>query len=193
MKRDFKRAPAGVTLVELILATLLMSVVILTGLSMEIAIRRLYLVADQEAQLMGEAGAIMTFVTKRIHQAPGDWWNNPLMNWTNATAVRYGIKRDDNNNGLWDATDGWEVFTFFTSGTAANQLWYGINSSLTVMMSDHVVNFTVVNPIYLGGDGCSRIWLTLRRDPLNAVNATNPQILINSSAQYRGMSLNQGA
>ena len=69
MRPAYKRR--GLTLVELVLALLLLSVVILTGVSMELGMRRIFSSADTEAQLLQEAAPIMALVTKVINRGIG--------------------------------------------------------------------------------------------------------------------------
>ncbi len=177
---------------ELILAMLLLSVVVLTGLSMEMGLRRLFFASDAESELMGEAAAILTFVSKKISLAPGDIDNSPVVNLTvgGGQLIRYGVRWDSNMNGIVEATDGWEEFYYCINWAGlVNQLWYGRNGTPILMLSDKVVFFRIGNATGEGCDGCSFVTLRLRRDPTNPVNATNPEVTLNTSVQYRAMSI----
>ncbi len=185
------KTPRGVTLVELILAMLLLSVVVLTGVSMEMGLRRLFFVSDVESELMGEAAGILTFVSKRINTAPGNLQNTPVDNLTVAGQyIRYRVRRDTNMDGVLEPTDGADEFYYCMNwGGLVDELWYGRNGAPVVMLSDKVVFFRIGNATGEGCDGCSFVTLTLRRDPSRPVNATNPEITLNTTAQYRGMSI----
>jgi len=193
MRLKFKRS-SGITMVELILATILLSVVIMTGLSIEIGLRRLFLTSDREAELMGEVAPIMTFLTKKIALAPGDAGNNPYANQSTAGAggwTRYRFHHADDNpvNGQWDAaTEGWDDFTWLRG---VDELWYGRNGVNIMMLSDKVVNLRIDSPFSAAPPhlGYSFILLTLRADPTAAMNVTNPEVTLNTTAQYRGMSV----
>ena len=184
---------SGVTLVELILAMILLSVVILTGISMEVGLRRLYRASDVESELMGEAGAILTFVSRKVHTSLGDATMNPVNNQTfGGQYIVYRIRRDANLNGRWDGVppDGWDEFYYCRNWVGRqDELWYGRDGVVILMLSDHVVSFRIGNVTGEGCDGCSLISVTLRRDPGSNVNATNPEITLNTTAQVRGMSL----
>jgi hypothetical protein len=107
----------GVTLVELILAILLLNVIILTGLSMEMAVRRVLLSTDYEGQLSSEAGSVVTMVTKKINLAIGTA-TAPFMS-TVVTGVftTYAFQMDTNNNGIWEpGIDQTRGFRYYTSG-----------------------------------------------------------------------------
>jgi len=178
-------------LVELILAMILLSVVIMTGLSMEMGLRRLFHTSDQEAELMGEAGAILTFVSRKVQSSFGNQalLPNPITSVTQGGQyVRYRIRQDLNHNGRWDPPfDDWDEFTYCINwGGLRNQLLYGRNNLTIMVLSDNVVAFGISN---VTADGCSLISVTLRNDPTSAANATNPQLSLNTTAQVRGLSL----
>ncbi len=183
----------GVTLVELILAMILMSVVVLTGVSMEMGLRRLYLVSDRESELMGEAGAILSFVSKKIHGAFGTSAIAPVYNSGVAGQyIRYRLRRDVNQNGVWDGIPPDSLEDFYLCwnwGTHVNELWFGRNGGLVMMLSEHAVDFRIDAPAAGVCDGCSFVQVTLRQDPTSPVNGSNPEITLNTTVQYRGVPL----
>lgn len=184
----------GVTLVELILALVLVSTIIITGLSMELGLRRIYSSTDLEVQLLGEAAPIMMMVTKDINRGVGDFTNPPFntttpSGWGADWAFR--VRLDANNNGMADSVppDVWVGYRYRgTSGPDSYQLWRYPNASAAgyTVLSNKVVAHNIGAPV----NGVSSFYISLRKDPAQPINYTNPQISVNSSAQYRGYSLN---
>ena len=178
----------GLTLVELVLALLLLSVVIMTGVSMELGMRRIFSSADTEAQLLQEAAPITALVSKVINRGIGQNFSYPLVAIVNANEGQFTIRVDSNNNGMADAGDVWVYLRFLNnSGGIQHQLRYYSDSTSASyqLLSQRVIFFNITNPV----DGFSNITLTLRRDPDNPVNLTNPEVTIQTNAQYREFSL----
>jgi len=178
----------GLTLVELVLAILLLSVVILTGISMELGTRHIFSSTDTETQLLQEAAPIMTLVSKVINRGIGQNSSYPFVATVNANEGQFTIRVDSNNNGMADAGDVWVYFRFLNnSGGIQHQLrYYPDNTSASYQsLSQRVIFFNITNPV----DGFSNITLTLRKDPNNSVNSANPEVTVQSNAQYREFSI----
>jgi prepilin-type N-terminal cleavage/methylation domain-containing protein len=181
----------GLTLIELILASLLVSVVVLTGLSMEMGMRKIFSSSDFSTQLNSEAAAILAFVTKKISSGIG------AQNYTNmsvyasaaqADGTSWFIGQDTDQDGVPEpGVDIAVAFRYFTSGANNHQIWYYQNSAAapTLSLTNRATNFAIGAPTAIG---FSAITVTLRRDPDNAANATNPEVTFNTSAQYRSAS-----
>ena len=172
------------TLVELILALLLLNVVILTGISMELGMRRIYTSTDVEAQLLAEAAPIIALVTKDINRAFGDSGSAAFI----AGGNTYSLRNNDSNfNGRADSFDKWAAYRFIP-GTH-QLLYYPDNSSGTnEVLSNKVMSFTI-DAAQLPTAGTLTVTLTLRKDPSSAPGYTNPEISVNSAAQLRGFPL----
>lgn len=170
----------AMTLVELVLALLLLSVVIMTGISMELGLRRIYSSTDFEAQLMNEAAPILTMVAKSINRGIGSV-GNPAF--STPGAGRFQIRIDSDGDGVAEATD-----TVVEYRLASNELRYYPDASAAsfVLLSDRATAFSIGSPT---ASGFSTIALTLQRIPGGTFNLTNPNITISSSAQFRAYSL----
>lgn len=190
-----KSKKRGLTLIELLLASLLVSVVVLTGLSMELGMRKIFTSSDFSTQLNSEAAAILAFVSKKINQGSGaqNYTNLSVYvsvpqadgtSWfigqeTYPTPIPDGVPQPGNDTAV--------AFRYFTSGANNHQIWYYQNSAgaPTLRLTNRATNFAIGAPT---ASGFSTIRLTLRRDPSNAANATNPEVTFNTSAQYRSAS-----
>ena len=187
MTQQFKSDKKAMTLVELILAILLLNVIIMTGLSMELGIRRIFSSTDFEAQLLTEAAPILTKVAADIMRSVGDN-ASPITNYPynysySGGYYRYLIRKDQNANGVADAGD---IFADYRYSPSSYTLEYRPDSASGgyVSLSDKVTSFSISAPV----NGTSNISLTLRKNVTLAANYTNPQITLNSIAQYRGYS-----
>jgi hypothetical protein len=188
MNRGCKKSQ-GMTLVELILAVILLNVVILTGISIELGVRRLFVSSDLEIQLLNEAGPILTMATKAVNRGIG----SPMDLYYSTIAIgghpTQRIRIDSNANFIADGNDLWVAFRFHDTNSAGSQyqLWYYPNDQSPgtfYVLSDKVVNFDISVP----SDGVSTITLVLRLDPaLPAEAMTNPEITIQTRAQYRSV------
>ena len=120
MTQQFRSDRKAMTLVELILAIILLNIIILTGLSMELGMRRIFSSTDIEAQLLAEAVPIMTMVAKDINQAVGDIVNVPAddaysYDPTIPPFDKYYIRKDVNGNGLADGGDPFAEYRYRAS------------------------------------------------------------------------------
>ena len=188
MTQQFRSDKKGMTLVELILAIILLNIIILTGLSMELGIRRIFSSTDLEAQLLAEAVPIMTMAAKDINQAVGDIVNSPADDAYSydptSPYFKYYIRRDTNGNGLADGNDGWAEYRYRASTYTLDYRFPNIG--VYTVLSDRVTQFSISSPV----NGTSIVSLTLRKNASSAANYTNPQVTLNSRAQYRGYSYN---
>jgi hypothetical protein len=171
------------TMIELILALLLLNVVILTGISMEFGARRIFSSTDLESLLMGELAPIASAISSDINRGIGTSSNLPYST-TNigGCSNTLRIRTDSNNNGEVDGTD---IFVAYCR-TASNGFRYYPNAAATstyTTLSDRITQFSV---------SASNDWMTFvlaaRAIPGSAVNLTNPEVVINSSAQFRSTS-----
>ena len=107
----------------------------------------------------------------------------------NAAEGQFTIRVDADNDSKVSAGDVWVYFRFLNnSGGIQHQLrHYPDNASTSSyqLLSQRVIFFNITNPV----DGYSNITLTLRRDPNNPANLTNPEVTVQTNAQYREFSL----
>ncbi|MBI5872788.1 MAG: hypothetical protein HZB36_01420 [Candidatus Omnitrophica bacterium] len=176
----------AVTLIELILAIVLVSAIIMTGLSMELGLRRIFSSTDFETQILDEAAPIMAMVTKDINRGVGAvaTGQSPYNLAGGPGNMLYQIFYDSNNNGMRDGGDTAVEYRF---QSALNALNYRRTLSASYqILSDKVIDFSIASPV----NGASTFSIRLKRDPGSATSYTNPEIWINSSALYRGYSTN---
>ena len=186
-----KSSKRGVTLVELVLAILLVNVVILTGLSMEMGMRKLFSGSDFSTELNSEAATIMTFVAKNINRAIGaQALGGAYLPYSTVGAAGWSFLQDTNSNGAPDP--GLDIRCAFRFFNANGQLCYytdvtNINGAPTIVLTTHCTQFSISDP---AGVGYSTIRLGLKRNISAAVNATNPALNFITKAQYLGASFN---
>jgi hypothetical protein len=170
------------TLVELILSVLLLSVVVLTGISIEIGLRRTMISTDWESQLLEETAPIMAIVSKDINRGIGDITNLPYRTTVIGGDMVYGVRIDSNMNAIADGPDRWTAYRLH-----GNELWYYPNASDASyqIMSNRLVNFSISSPV----NGTSNFSIHLRKNTAQAAGYNNPEITVNSTAQYRQLSL----
>lgn len=193
----------GMTLVELVLALLLLNLIILTGLSMEIGVRRLFSSSDREAQLLSEIAPVVTRVTRDISRAigaPGDppyQYGRLNCGMIGAGWVALNIssdyvvcfRRDTNNNALADVGDLWIAYLWRNSSAWPNNGELVYYSNLTdpnqnVTLTNRMWNFSVSAP---NANGVATVFMSARYNvsPTGQVNATNPQVNLSVAAQYK--------
>lgn len=183
---QFKKS--GLTLVELILAVLLLNVVLMVGLSIELGVRRIFLTTDSEIVLLNEGGPIMDFVARDIGRGIGTSSDLPLstvsLGGGNPT---FRIRWDSNANGRADAADIWVAYRYINAGGNQYQLWYYPDASDAThdVLSDKVINFTVGAIT----NGVSTVTLQVRLDPSIAVSMANPEITLTTIVQYESLSI----
>lgn len=185
MKRLFK-AQRALTLIELILSILLLNVVILTGFSLEMTIRRILLTVDRETLLMSEAAPILDMLTRTINRAIGDAGTLPY------NTVSLGsfdptlrLLVDSDYNAQADVDDRWTAFRWTSGGVGVrNQLWFYRNASdLTTyeILSNKVAGFSWSGPI----NNTMTINLVMRSNVSLGVSISNPQVTLTTAAHFR--------
>lgn len=176
----FKRKE-GMSLVELLMALVLLNMLIMTGVSMEFGIRRVLSSADAESRVMGEISPIVTQLTKDVNRAIGNAQASPacrayqlnILAGCNPSIV---LRRDSNGNGVAEATDltvgyGWNAASF--------EIRYYPNAAVAAydVLSNKITDFSIA-----AGTGVIRFGIRGRLLPAQAVNLSNPEITVNSSA-----------
>jgi hypothetical protein len=176
----------AVTLIELILAIVLVSAIIMTGLSMELGLRRIFSSTDYETQILDEAAPIMAMVTKDINRGVGAFATGqlPLQPAGGPGNLLFRIFYDSNNNGMRDGGDTAVEYQFLSSSNVLN--YRRTLSASYQILSDKVIDFSIASPV----NGASAFFIRLKRNPGSGTSYTNPEIWINSSALYRGYSTN---
>jgi len=171
------------TMVELVLALLLLNVVILTGISMEFGARRIYTATDLESVLLGELAPLVASITSDINQGIGSSADLPYSTANlGGCANTLRIRLDANENGQYDGGDIWVAYC----RTAGNVFRYYPNAATPGTRVD-LSNRTSVFTVSFSNDWATVV-LGARINPAAAVSMTNPEVIVNSSAQFRGTS-----
>lgn len=178
----------GLSLVELILAILLLNVVLLTGLCIELGVHRIFQTTNVEIELLNEANPILDWVTRDINRGIGIVGDLPLSTASGANYISYLIRYDSNNNNRADAADISVAYRYYSSGTNRYQLWHYPDSSNSAheVLSNKVIAFSVGAIT----NGVSDVTLQLRLDPSVAASVDNPEITLTTKAQYGALSIN---
>lgn len=191
LKKRFSRLRtrrSGLSLIELILAVLLLNVVIITGLSIELAMRRIFLTTNVEIALLNEAGPILDWASRDINRGIGTVGDLPLSTVTlGAGNPTFRIRYDSNGNGRADGADIWVAYRYIDNGGNRYQLWYypDASSGTHEVISDKVMNFSV-GAI---SNGSSVVTLQVRLKPSEAASLSNPEITLTTEVQYRLLSI----
>lgn len=172
------------TMVELILSLLLLNVVILTGISMEFGARRIFSSADLESLLLGELAPIATAITSDVNRGIG---NRANLSYSYANlpgcAATLRIRTDADNDGECSAGDVWVAYCRTAAGYV---LRYYPDAAIPATFTDLSNRITFFTAPF--SNDTLTIVLAARVIPGSAVNLTNPEVVINSSAQFRGAS-----
>lgn len=184
MSRMSKRSVSGVTLIELILALVLVGVVIMTGLSMELGMRRVHSSTDVEAQLLMEAAPIISMIARDINRGIGCLACGSFPVAYSFSATNNIIYYDSNGNHQRDAADLGANYRY-TSGTGTLDYNNNYPGGSYLVLSNKVAGFSIAAPV----NGVSVITLQLRNNPAQAASGVNPEILVTSGAQFRECSI----
>ncbi len=171
------------TLVELVMAIVLLSVVILTGVSIEMGMRRIFSSADAEAQLLGEAGPIMSLLSRDITRAIGDEAFPAYNVSSNATSRVIFVRIDSGTPGTPDAGDRIEAFNW-TNASGRPRFYYAANytSGDAEYLSGRVVSFTAA---LNATTGLLDVSISLRNNTVLAASPTNPEAVIRTRYRSR--------
>jgi Tfp pilus assembly protein PilV len=98
----------AVTLIELLIAALLLSMIIVGFASVDIFSRNQVLRSSRITQLQNEASFVMDHMTKFVSNAIGDINNVPVHFYTDNRGFR--VRYDSNGDGKADGTDAWVAY-----------------------------------------------------------------------------------
>ncbi|MEK6727605.1 MAG: hypothetical protein AABY28_02885 [Candidatus Omnitrophota bacterium] len=106
----------SVTLLELLIAIVLVSFVIIAITSIEVFSRYHVLSSDRRVKLQNEASLALEHMTKHISQAIGNTVSDPMVKaYADGSGVR--VRVDSNQNGMADAADTWIAYRIENIGT----------------------------------------------------------------------------
>lgn len=99
----------SVTLLELLTAIILISIVVIGIVSIELFSRYQVLSSDRRARLQNEASSALEHISKQISLAIGNTVSDPAVRaYANGSGVR--IRVDSNQNSMVDAADNWIAY-----------------------------------------------------------------------------------
>lgn len=176
------------TLVELIIAMLLVSTFLLAGVSVELAMRRIHRTTDLEAILITEGETIMLKISSDLQNSLGALHPSVVSEspFTAGGVPYYKIRRDANYNARPDSFDQWSGFHF---DAPAHELRYYPNAATAAMdvLSNHVSSFSLTRNT---NNACVRIDLSLVNDPMQPFpTITNPHVVFTTCVQPRAASI----
>jgi len=182
----------GVTLLELLIAMVLLGVIVLTFASIENFGRFHTINADRRAKVQNEVSFLLSHIAKSIQSAVGDVNNPPIQGLADGFRVRI------DTNAI--ATPG--IFTddlFFNYRLAANTLNFSCTpagAGSPACPADEVLSNRIVSGVRFGAipthptqglnifitDSASKLEVALvaRYDPASAVSVDNPEVTLKS-------------
>lgn len=200
--------PKAVTLLELILAVVLLSMISLGFLSIDIFSRNSVLSADRQAKVQNSVAFALAHMNKNIGNAIGDESNPPVTFPTNVTVggetyPAILVRVDSNNNGLRDIPTDQQITYYYnnTSYTLSYCGDYPVCSSVETLSNKVVSNLssTYVNASDFSTccDACAvkctnyvKIQLTGRWDPDGSASPQNPEVKLYSDIKMPLVSVN---
>jgi len=188
----------GVSLIELIMSIVLMSLVVLGFFSIELFSRQHVIGAEERSKVQNEISYAIEYMSKYVQQASGDINNPPITRYP-ASGTQSGFRaRVDLNspktpNNLTDDT--WA--NFYLSGNTIISNVSGVSTTLT---SRVVTGFSAATMpasptsgfyVNITDNGAAvDIGLVGRHNPAVAVSADNPQVAMKTRLANSSTSLN---
>jgi hypothetical protein len=187
MNKTFLKQLKSVTLVELVIATLLLSMVVLTGTAIELAMRRMETKQMNRVKLLGELIPVIDKIEKDFHNSIGSWGNDSVVIMGGNREVR--IRVDDTAPlGQNNPTDNWYAFRW--NGTAGQPIEYLIsNTTFLTNLASGATGFQVTAPT---GDADEAITINISalQIPGQAYHPiNNPRVTKSTTFYSRGGSL----
>lgn len=188
----------AITLVELTLAIMLMSMIVLAGYSLELTMRRMSVAPRVEAQLLDELIPIMELIGKDFEfHSTGNFSNLPARVFGNPPGPGprcdqgddYGIEIRVGDAYNWK----WQGYCWKgVAGANAYEFWYypitTTPSTAHTVMGYGIYNFDFDLPNAVNRTRLS-VEISTRQDPTNPIpNAvTNPEVILNSTFYARAV------
>ncbi|MFH0877900.1 MAG: hypothetical protein V1863_06745 [Candidatus Omnitrophota bacterium] len=168
----------SMTLVELIIAMLLVSTFLLAGVSVELAMRRINRTTDLEAILITEGETILLRISSDLQNSLGALHPSlPLESpFRTALVPQYQVRKDANHDSMPDFFDTWSGYHFHAPLHELRYFPDAANATY-VVLSDHVMSFSMARLQNGTAYPCVKIDLSLVDDPLQPFpTITNPQV-----------------
>ena len=189
----------AITLVEMLVAVSLFSIVFISVSSLDLFVRRNYSDTDRKAKLHNEISPTIEHIVKTVSQGIGDATltsRNPANITTNASGDPLYLFRIPTPGADADpislANTTWCAYVYKRPGNTQTsyQVWYYPDYSNTTNYDILSNKITALNMSFVSSD-ISRIQfgLTARYDPSNnVVSSDNPEVVFSTSIQMRAVS-----
>ena len=192
----FNLANKSVTLLELLLAVALMSLVVLGFTSIDIFSRQNVVASDRRARIQNTVAFCMAHMSKYIGNAMGSK-NNPPLTVPDTVNGESGIKIrvDTNNNGRLDASTLDKQIAYSYNSTTYQLKFYGNftdASTTSEILSDKIVtDLSATNIGYNNATNYVTVKITGRWTPSDAnVTPENPEVTMYTNVVMPGVSVN---
>lgn len=187
----------SVTLIELLTAIILVSIVVIGIVSIELFSRYQVLSSDRRVKLQNEVSLALEHMTKHISLAIGNTVSNPAMRvYADNKGIR--VRVDSNQNGMADAADTWIAYRHEDIGSPAtdSEIRYYDNAGDTeapagpyqsiarkIVISSNGLEFVVTNRVIEAKVVC-------RFNPAQSVSVENPEVTMRTKIDMASVSTN---
>ncbi|MDD5005960.1 MAG: prepilin-type N-terminal cleavage/methylation domain-containing protein [Candidatus Omnitrophica bacterium] len=153
---------AGFTLMELMIAILLFSVVALTGITLEMAMRRMQTKPTAQTKLLGELIPVINRIRNDFENQIGGLYNNSL--YIQESNQRVVIRVDYDNSGTVSAPDQWHAYRW--PGGTYGSIYYSSDNftSSNETIANGITYFNVVAPAAYNNTALT-VTIRTRKDP----------------------------
>lgn len=159
----------AVTLIELIIAVFLLSTVVVTAVTLELALRRIQMRPISEAKLINEVMPVMHRIKKDFERQIGSFINSSLS--IEEGGRRLVLRVDSDNSGNVSGSDEWHAYRW-PGGTSGPIEYYGNNTTLTETYAQGITYFNVASAY---NNTAIIVTIGIRKNPSLAEDAlTNP-------------------
>lgn len=177
----------------MMLSILLLGLILITALSIELGARRIFVNTDTEGKFLAEMTAVLSAVSGSIVTASGSF----AFGMVPFSTVPFGdndytfqLRYDTNGNLRADSFDGWAAYCW--NNTTHKVVYFPdtLNATNNVTLTANCVNFAIFPAFPINEtNGTAMLMMTLRRDPENTPNYTNPELTGFANVTFRGVSL----
>ena len=182
-----KKNVFGVTLAELIIATVLIGLVLLTAASLDVASRRFYSRAEQGAVALNDISAAIEYMERDFQRTIGDV-NAPgftAFNCGGSYSAGFQLLIDFDEDGIAEPPPAGDIYFTYCYSDANNVIDY-TNNIETMTISRRVVDFSYSPPVPIGN---VVVTLKARDDPDSGPDPDNPDVTLQTGAYFRSSSL----
>ncbi|MFQ5680659.1 MAG: type II secretion system protein J [Candidatus Omnitrophota bacterium] len=183
---------SGLTLIELIIAISLLSLIVLTAGNMDVASRALFGASDRQAELQNEVNPVLLRIKKDVNRAVGAVGDPGLNVVVNKNCLSIRVDLGGGSNFSYPANDNWVAYKLsgnqikYYSGYTNNSACPPGGGLTSDIIANRITDFTITSltsdfiPNFVTGVDVS---LTARYDPSQAPNAqNNPELTLSTAA-----------